>query len=431
MYRLFTPLLLVGASFALASQLASAVTIETVLVGNVGNAPDPATGNLYGSVAYAYNIGKTEVTVGQYTEFLNSVAHTDTYALYNAWMSTNLSAGITQSGASPHYSYSVIGSPNKPVTYVSWGDAARFSNWLHNNQPTGPQDSNTTERGAYTLDGAITRAALNAVSRNSDARWFIPSQNEWYKAAFHQLAAQGGDEDNYWAYPTRSNSPPNSDEPPGDPSIQTNVANIYRYDGDLTNGYNDGYAVTDSNNNHLTDVGSYVQSLSSYGTFDQAGNVWEWNEDLIFRDRGMRGGAFYTEGGDSRSTGRYSLEPERETSSVGLRVANVPEPGAVLLLVLGAIGIFGLRSRSIGGRHRAIVTSHISRRRNKKGAELSAPRQQRRGVSRKVWHYAHADSRIRHASCLDRSGCVSADYPLGSGHARSVPQSWRKLSNLP
>ena len=26
---------------------------------------------------------------------------------------------------------------NFPVNYVSWGDAARFCNWLQNNQPTG------------------------------------------------------------------------------------------------------------------------------------------------------------------------------------------------------------------------------------------------------------------------------------------------------
>ena len=38
------------------------------------------------------------------------------------------------------------------------------------------------------------------------ARWFIPSENEWYKAAYHQPAAQGGDGDNYWAYPTGTNS---------------------------------------------------------------------------------------------------------------------------------------------------------------------------------------------------------------------------------
>ena len=111
-----------------------AITIDTVPVGNEGNSNDGSTG--YGGVAYKYDIGKYEVTVGQYTAFLNAVAKTDTYSLYNLSMATNLNiAGIARSGASGSYSYSVIGSANKPITYVSWGDAARFANWLHNGQP--------------------------------------------------------------------------------------------------------------------------------------------------------------------------------------------------------------------------------------------------------------------------------------------------------
>src|SRR4051812_40891249 len=89
---------------------ASAITIDTVPVGNPGNANDPATGNLYGGVSYAYNIGKYEVTVEQYSEFLNAVASTDTYALYNTNMATDLNiAGIVRNGAAGSYTYSVIG----------------------------------------------------------------------------------------------------------------------------------------------------------------------------------------------------------------------------------------------------------------------------------------------------------------------------------
>ena len=177
---------------------ARAVTIDTVPVGNAGNANDPATGSVYGGVAYNYYVGKTEVTVGQYAEFLNAVAGTDTYGLYNASMGTDLSIdGIARSGVSGNYTYTVIGSTNHPVTYVSWGDAARFSNWLHNGQPNGPQNVNTTEGGAYTLNGAITDAALNSVSRNAGAQWFIPTYNEWYKGAYYQPAL-----DTYSTFPS-------------------------------------------------------------------------------------------------------------------------------------------------------------------------------------------------------------------------------------
>ena len=59
---------------------AHALTLDTVTVGNPGN-PDDATG--YGGVATTYAIGKYEVTLNQYTEFLNAVADTDAFGLYN------------------------------------------------------------------------------------------------------------------------------------------------------------------------------------------------------------------------------------------------------------------------------------------------------------------------------------------------------------
>jgi len=162
---------------------AQAVIIETVPVGNPGNAGELSGSGAGGggpdrvvaAVGYEYNIGKYEVTAGQYTEFLNKVAATDTYGLYNTsiW-SDSLGCQIQRSGSSGSYTYSVVGDwANRPVNYVSWGDAARFANWLHNTQATGAQDASTTEDGAYFLNGATgvpganIDAALLAVSRES------------------------------------------------------------------------------------------------------------------------------------------------------------------------------------------------------------------------------------------------------------------------
>ena len=93
------------------------------------------------------------MTIGQYTAFLNAVAATDTYSLYNASMTTDLNvADISRSGSSASYTFSVLNtggdSSNRPITYVSWFDAARFANWIANGQPTGAQSSTTTESGA-------------------------------------------------------------------------------------------------------------------------------------------------------------------------------------------------------------------------------------------------------------------------------------------
>jgi sulfatase modifying factor 1 len=335
----------------------SAITIDTVPIGDVGNPSDPTTANQFGGplggVNYAYNIGKYEVTVGQYTAFLNAVAATDTYALYNARMATDLNvAGIARSGTSGGFTYNVIGSPNHPITYVSWGDAARFVNWLHNGQPTGAQDSTTTENGAYGLFGATTQAALGSPTRRANAKWFIPTQNEWNKAAFYQPVTLGGDSDSYWAYATKTNSPPYSDQPPGATPDNTRVGNWNQTDG-VANGYDDGYAVTgstvlSSSQNYLTDVGAYTSSPSYYGTFDQAGNVREWSETSWLNEyRGLSGGSWsdsliYSSSANPSINGadpRFNF-PNNEFNFLGFRVATifVPEPASFLLLFAGLFG---------------------------------------------------------------------------------------------
>ena len=131
------------------------VTMEFVPVGNAGNTAHPDTGR--GAVDSNYMIGKFEVTAAQYTKFLNAVAGVDKYGLYNPAMfgvdplgsGLYLGAQIERSGggtAESPYIYHVESEwANRPVNYVSWGDAARFVNWLHNDQPDGAQGVTTTE----------------------------------------------------------------------------------------------------------------------------------------------------------------------------------------------------------------------------------------------------------------------------------------------
>lgn len=311
---------------------AMAITIETVPVGNVKNPNDPATGSLYGGVAYPYRMGKFEVTIGQYTAFLNAVAKTDTYHLYGPSMASDLMlAGISRSGSPGKHKYTPIGSPQKPISYVTWGDAARFANWLHNGQPSGEQNPCTTEDGAYTLNGAVTSAELMAIRRNPCAQWFIPTENEWYKAAYHQPANAGGDSDDYWAYPMKSNSRPFSDQPPGMTPDNTRVGNFY-FDDFIANGYDDGIAVTgsefvDPNQNYLTEVGAYKFSPSPYGTFDQGGLLWEYTETKLGDRRVIRGGAIDSWAGDDLlASTRTSSVPASKWAGNGFRVASVPRP---------------------------------------------------------------------------------------------------------
>jgi formylglycine-generating enzyme required for sulfatase activity len=296
-------LLTSAAIAALITSASASVTIDWVTVDNAGNAADPLTG--YGAVAYAYQIGKYEVTNSQYSAFLNSAAKTDSYGLYNASMS---SFGITRGGSSGNYTYSVTGTlANRPVVYVSWFDAARFANWMMNGQGNGD-----TETGAYTLNGATS----GIITANIGAQVYLPSRNEWYKAAYYNALSQ-----TYSLYPNGQNT------------ITTADANYSLYSG---------------SGNSSTDVGAYINDPSSYGTFDQGGNVAEWN-DTIFADvdnhRFVLGGAWNDLYHRMTSAGQDDHPLEYEYFDAGFRLASaVPEPSSLVLTML-ASGVMLLRRK--------------------------------------------------------------------------------------
>jgi hypothetical protein len=183
---------------------AFAITIPTVPVGNAGNAGELQSQGTFGAVGYDYLIGTTEVTNAQYAEFLNAKAASDPLALYNTSMDINARGGITRSGVSGSYTYTPkTNMGNKPVNFVSWYDAIRFANWLHNGQGSGD-----TETGAYTLlGGTPTPTNGNSITRNTGAIWFLTSEDEWYKAAYYDPTLGGGS-GGYWDYATQSNSAP-------------------------------------------------------------------------------------------------------------------------------------------------------------------------------------------------------------------------------
>jgi len=299
---------------------ASAVTIDWVLVGNPGNAPDVAE-NCYsadcGSVPYAYSISKYEVTNAQYAEFLNAKAASDTLGLYNTSMGSDAAfGGITRSGSSGSYTYTAkAGFADKPAVYVSFFDALRFANWLNNGQGSGD-----TETGAYTLlGGTPTPSNQFLVGRNVDADIFLTSENEWYKAAYYSSVGV------YFDYPTGTNSETGCVPSAGDTG---NSANCFSFD---TNP-----------NTALSDAGAYGLSDSPYGTFDQGGNVWEWNETYVSGgNRGRRGSSWFNGGGSYLAAAyRDFAGATIEHNTIGFRVATlVPEPSTGGLVMAGLLGL--------------------------------------------------------------------------------------------
>ncbi|MEX2316399.1 MAG: SUMF1/EgtB/PvdO family nonheme iron enzyme [Pirellulales bacterium] len=311
---------------------AEAATIDMVTVGNPGNAPDTRYNSIsVGSVANAYQIGKYEVTAGQYTEFLNAVADADPNGLYNTAMADpsggSLGANIQRTGSSPNYSYSVAADwADRPVNYVSFWDAARFANWLDNGQPTGAQGPGTTEGGAYHDVGNQT-----LFGRNAGATFFIPTEDEWYKAAYHDQSA--GLAASYFDYPTGTNAVP------GDNINETTNA------GNNANYYNNGFAI--GSPYYRTVAGEFELSDSPYGTFDQGGNVWEWNETAVTSSsRGVRGGSFDVTSDNLLASARGSVDPSAGDYFVGFRVASIPEPSAIYLGALGIVVLWWRRRRT-------------------------------------------------------------------------------------
>jgi len=282
-------LLFLVAALTLTASLASGVTFEWVGVGDPGNLAGPYG---FGGVPYIYKISKYEVRNAQYTEFLNAVAATDTNALYNTSMGDDATfGGITRSGVPGSYTYSVKpGFEDKPVVYVSAHDARRFVNWLHNGQPTGAQDSTTTEDGSYGGGAGFVR--------NAGATIFLPTESEWYKAAYYEPVST-----TYFEYPTGTNTPTDCVPPTADTGNSANCSSVI---------------------GALTDVGSYTLSPSPNGTSDQGGNVLEWTQDLDVRTtapRFVRGGSWANYG--LAASTRGSIPGTAQTDYLGFRLVKM------------------------------------------------------------------------------------------------------------
>ncbi len=138
---------------------------------------------LCASSLFSQQVGSSECTsiirVSEYTEFLNCIAKTDTYGVYNPKMGENGESGIiiTRSGDPGNYSYSC--NPLKatlPITYVSQLSAIRYCNWKSQHGPVGLQDSKTTEAGAYDLTALDQGAEVSRFFLVPGATFFLPEK---------------------------------------------------------------------------------------------------------------------------------------------------------------------------------------------------------------------------------------------------------------
>jgi sulfatase modifying factor 1 len=283
------------ASCALADTFGSGAdefTIDFVTIGNPGNPPD-ANPNPAGAVDYTYRIGKYEISE-QMIDKANVLG----------------GLGITKDTRGPDY----------PVTSVSWYEAAKFVNWL---------DTSTGSVPAYKFDanGNFELWQLgdmgfdpNNLYRNKLAKYFLPSVNEWHKAAYYDPFAGV-----YYTYPTGGDNVPDGIDFVGDPNFDAV--------------FDDGGLNIDPN--IISDVGVF----SPYGTGGQAGNVDEWLEtaadwmnNSTTKQRVRAGGSWVDGPTLFAATKNTSAAPSTERQYSGFRVAAVvPEPSSFLLTLIGMI----------------------------------------------------------------------------------------------
>jgi len=260
--------------------------IPFVTIGNPGNVAD-TTGspNPAGSVGEIYRIGKFEISEGMLDKANAASA------------SSTLPLNITHSGRGPQ----------RPATSISWLEATQFVNWLN---------TSTGNTPAYKFDGAGNFQLWQAgdvgfdasnLYRNSEAQYFLPSLDEWYKAAYFD--PNGGV---YYDYPTGSDTAPV-------PVASGTLPGTAVY----ANSFATGPA-------EITQAGG----LSPYGTIGQGGNAYEWEEtdfDLVNDSttsfRGLRGGTWSDNDELLSSSFRAFLGPTFEISSFGFRVASKVLPG--------------------------------------------------------------------------------------------------------
>jgi formylglycine-generating enzyme required for sulfatase activity len=295
---------------------ANTFTIDFVNVGNPGNGNDAGAGggsysSPYGGVAYSYRMGVTEVA--------------------QDWITKANNLGL------PNFFLAGSWSGDQPASNMKWNEAAAFVNWL--NTTTGHQAAYnlTFSGGSYTMGLWSAAQAwdndpgagqeLN-LFRHKDAYYFLPSEDEWYKAAYHK---NDGVTANYWDYATQTNTPPTA----------------------VASGTGAGTAVYGQTNPPPSGVG-ISGGLSGYGTRGQNGNIQEWLEsagdgvnDSPLEDRVQRGGNYLDLEDSLRSSVSNAFAiPQVSDSGLGFRVASVPEPStAIVILTSGFAGLLARRRR--------------------------------------------------------------------------------------
>lgn len=300
------------------------------VIGSPGNAPAIVPpGQQYtrpgpiGAVGYEYRIAQTEVSVGQWWEFMNAYAPHTRGDLVNA-LSVMPSRGVVEffglSNGVPQYRLTP-GTSDQPA-FVGYRGASRYLNWLHNGKPTAanarPEDF---ERGAYdisTFGVDPNNIVTDQISRSPGARFFFPTFNEWTKAVYFDPNRYGPGQPGYWTQPNGTDTP------------------LVR--GRPENGGQTNASPWPAGQSLPVNVGSYPTVRTPWGLLDASGGGSEFLDDVLVdvfngqRTRLVTGSDFTPYSLPDRLGSRFDAAVG---DSVSLRVASVvPAPPVVMVPVV-------------------------------------------------------------------------------------------------
>lgn len=262
---------------------ANTFTIDFVEIGSPGNAAQSSSNRTH-TQSGGDGYGAVETTFRMSTHAIS----TDMIDKANA----EGTLGITRTNRSA----------NLPATEVSWNQAARFVNFL--NEQAGYSHAYKFEFQpgdvGYGSNQNIQLWDINDpgynpdnLYRNNNAFYFLPSENEWFKAGyFDPVSGQ------YSLYATGSDTVPTA----------------------VASGTSPGTAVYNGQSGpaDVTQAGG----LSPFGTMGQNGNIYEWMEsafdgvnNLTNESRGIRGGSWFNSEFSLRSSIRYISTFPRSSSN--------------------------------------------------------------------------------------------------------------------
>ncbi|MCH8271521.1 MAG: SUMF1/EgtB/PvdO family nonheme iron enzyme, partial [Planctomycetes bacterium] len=288
-----------------------------------------------GRVDYVYRIAKLEITTDQWLEYANVFSPREGGRFFTS--PAHWGANPDPSYTGPGRRWTLIpGQGQTPVAGISWQEAARYANWLHNDKSTDPS---AIENGAYDTStwgfDPLTGRRTDG-NKLSDANFWIPSYDEWLKAVHYDPNKNGPGQEGYWLFPH------SSDDliVPGLPGV-----------GETSAGWIDPLSPWVE---WQIPLGAYPESISPWGLLDASGGVREMIDTWVHpngsrQEKFLDGAAAGDLGWDLKDRADVwggSRPLHTSHPHVGFRIASsVPSPGTGILLVL-ALTLFVRRRRS-------------------------------------------------------------------------------------